>query len=220
MMQVADCWQAPQAVAALSSVLCKLQPDLIPAAAVFALPLGLQSSPSFAALKTLAATSLLLTFGSATAIATDAPLLDRFLSLPHTAVLELLQSDKLETDAEATVLLLLSDWCCGTKGAACSEEELQQLNAFIRYSRLSTPYLTELCQHLHTPLLTVEQRMELLHMRALPEAARERSVVLRFTKNPDTWYQPCRPSSAAVKRQVAARITLRLSETERPSCTS
>ncbi|MEW5305838.1 MAG: hypothetical protein WDW36_008353 [Sanguina aurantia] len=161
MMKVADRWQAPQALASFSTVLCKLQPDDFPIAETFSLPAGLQVSPGFAAVKACARDSLMSLFGSAAAVATKPALLLRFLCLPLLAVFELLGSDALCTDAEATVLLLLSEWIVSENGMACCEEELQQLNGCIRYGRLSAPYLTELCSSLHTPPLTHPQQMEL-----------------------------------------------------------
>ncbi|MEW5308183.1 MAG: hypothetical protein WDW38_000160 [Sanguina aurantia] len=50
------------------------------------------------------------------------------LQMMKTAVFELLRSDALCTDAEATVLLLLSEWIVSENGMACCEEDLQQLN--------------------------------------------------------------------------------------------
>lgn len=133
-------------------------------------------------------------FCDARAIATTPALLGSFLSFPHHAVLSLLNSDTMLTDAEATVLLLLSEWCHGDRGKACTKEELQELNACIRYSRLSMPYLTELCTHLHTPLLTLEERMELLHFDSLSEYLQGAILQNGSHINPSGWYLPRRKS--------------------------
>lgn len=154
-------------------MLCKLQPGLFPTAEAYSLPVGLQPSPAFSDVRKHAQTSLLAEFGDAVAVATGRRLLLKFLSLPHTAVLVLLRSKTLTTDAEATVLLLLSEWCCGPNSQNCTDAELQQLSDSIRYGRLSIPYLTELCEHLHTPPLTTKQRMELLHFHSLSEQSQK-----------------------------------------------
>ncbi|MEW5305846.1 MAG: hypothetical protein WDW36_008361 [Sanguina aurantia] len=110
MMEVADRWQAPLALTALSSVLCKLQPDLFPTAAAYSLPETLQTAPAFAQVKARALASLLAVFGDAVAVATSHTLVRDFVNLPAAAVHTLLRNDALVTDAEATVLLLLSEW--------------------------------------------------------------------------------------------------------------
>lgn len=193
MVQVADRWQATLALTAISAILCKLEPDLFPIAEAYSL---LQTSAVFAEVKAHAATSLLSVFGNATAVAISQPLLGRFLSLPYTAMHALLQSEELVSDAEATVLLLLSEWCAArTKQAkALSERKLQRLNGCIRYSRLSMPYLTELCETLHTPSLTVKQRMELLYFKSFPEVGQTSITELEIMSNPEGWYLPPRTS--------------------------
>lgn len=84
------------------------------------------------------------------------------------------------------MLLLLSEWCKNTRNANLSEAEYSELNACIRYSRLSTPYLTELCELLSTPSLTIKQRMELLHYRSFPEILRQTLLMCLNSKNPQT----------------------------------
>ncbi|MEW5305839.1 MAG: hypothetical protein WDW36_008354 [Sanguina aurantia] len=191
MMKVADRWQAPLALTALSSVLCKLQPDLFPTAAVYSL---LQTSDAFADIRAHACACLLSTYGDAVAVATGHALLASFLQLPHAAVLELLGSGALVTDAEATVLLLLSEWCYAEANGACSEEDVRSLNGRIRYSRLSPPFLTELCESLATPCLSKLEWMELLHFRLLPPCAQASCVAMQAMSGPGGWYAPHRAS--------------------------
>lgn len=207
---MADRWQAPLALTAISSVLCNLQPDLFPIGAAYTL---LQNSAAFAPVKARASTSLLSIFGDATAVATSPPLLGHFLSLPHSAVLVLLQSDRLVTDAEATVLLLLSEWCDGAQGRACSEKQLQKLNRHIRYSRLSKHYLTDLFEGLHTPSLTTKQRMELLHFQSFPEDGQRLLDQLDSLNNPAGWYLPSR-TSASEGGEATLRVTMNIPEAE------
>lgn len=191
--QVADRWQAPQALAGLSAALCSLGSDLFPTALVYALPVALLSSLAFAELKKHAEASLLSVFGDAAAIAVSHGLLEDFLLLPQAGVCTLLQSASLKTDAEVTVLLLLSEWCQGDFGKACTQEELQQLNALVRYSRLSIPYLTELYDSLHSPPLTIKQRLEVLYWRSLSEPSQAINAKLGCLLNPVGWYLPVRP---------------------------
>lgn len=157
---MADRWQAPYALTAISSLLCKLQPDAFPIVAVFSL---LQNSPEFEPIKSYATKSLVAVFGNAHIVATEPALTQQFLLLPHIAVLELLKSDMLLTDAEATVLLLLSEWSNGKLGRACSVNELERLHDHIRYSHVSIPYLTELCESLHGICITYKSTMELFY---------------------------------------------------------
>lgn len=189
--QVADRWQAPLALTALSSVLFKLKPDLFPTAAVYSL---LQTSDAFTDIKAHASSCLLSVYGDAVAVATSHALVTSFLLLPHAAVLELLSSEALVTDAEATVLLLLSEWCYAESNGACSEEDVRSLNECIRYSRLSPPYLTELCESLATPCLSKMERMELLHFRMLPPCAQSSCLHMNALSNPSGWYAPYRRS--------------------------
>lgn len=117
------------------------------------------------------------------------------------------------TDAEATVLLLLSEWCEAEQGKACTEDELAKLNSCIRYSRLSTPYLTELCTSLHSPLLTVEQRMELLYFRSLSQDLQKDVQEMDNLKNQSSWYLPCRPARSDADVD-ALSMTLKIPATE------
>lgn len=94
------------------------------------------------------------------------------------------------------MLLLLSEWCDGAAGRACSDEKLEQLNKCIRYSCLPTPYLTELWKSLHTPLLTYKQRMALLHFKSLPEEGQNVSCNVQREHDPSIkWFESNRGTS-------------------------
>lgn len=154
-------------------------------------------------------------FGDAAAVASSKPLLEQFLCLPHAAVLALLQDETLVTDAEATVLLLLSEWCNGEQGKACTEAELQQLNGCIRYGSLSTPYLTELCTHLHTPSLAMEERMELVFYQTLCAESQTVGLKLHWFKNPGGWYLPRRPTPLSCSDAgTVAKMTLKVTQAD------
>lgn len=211
--QVADRWQAPLALTALSSVLCTLQPDLFPIAAAYSLPETLQTAPAFAQVKARALESLLAVFGDAVAVATSHTLVREFVKLPAAAVQTLLRSDALVTDAEATVLLLLSEWCDGPQGDGCSERKLRQLNSSIRYGRLSAPYLTDLFYSLHTPRLSTAERLELLYFQSLSTQSQAAVIDRGDLRNCAPWYLPRRraPSENPV---TLLPLTLRFSEAE------
>lgn len=157
--------------------------------------------------------SLFFVFGNAKAVATNPQLLRKFLCLPHEAVYELLQSNSLAADAEATVLLLLSDWCNSKMGTACSVEQKIQLNKCIRYSRLSTPFLTEVCQILDFPRLATDERMELMYYRSLPPHAQLMSGRAGSLQNPDGWYLPAR-QTRLLPIESGIHFTLKVSEAE------
>lgn len=194
---------------AISSVLCKLQPDLFPTAAVFSL---LQTSPDFAQIRSHATQSLLSVFGDATAIATSPSLLCQMLLLPHAAMCELLKSDSLTTDAEATVLVLLCEWCGGALGMTCTLCQHEQLHGCIRYSRVSNPYLTDLCEVIPMLHLSTRQRMELLYFRSLPHNIQERPGGISPLHNPRSWYLPERPMTSPHANLL--ELTLRVSVAE------
>lgn len=212
-MQVADRWQAPRALSAIRGALCLLQPVEFPIAAVYSLPQGLQTSPAFVTITAKAETCLLAVFGDATIVAASRALVGRFVSLPHAAILALLHSKALVTDAEATMLLLFSEWCNADIGKACTETELQQLNACIRYSRLSTPYLSDtvLYKTLHTPTLTTEQRMEVLHFKTLLVASQSFRCKSNDMISPPSWYLAARSTPP---RRPLGKVTFSLKVSE------
>lgn len=193
-IQVADLWQADETAAAASKALC-CRIDSFPLCSVYSLPEGLAVSETFHNLFAVAKRILFNRFGNARTVIDTPRLLLCFLDLPFTALYTLLHSAELVADAEASVLLLFSGWCEGAAGMACSEEQLQQLNAGIRYSRLSNPYLTELCHNLHSPRLTHKQLMELWHFRSIPRHLNPHKIC--DLEGPPGWYLPQRPASPA-----------------------
>lgn len=186
--------QATKTTAIASTALCS-RASCFPLSQVYSLPAGLLTSAAFTDLMAAASKVLLLRFGNARDIVDSPTLLQQFLSLPFAAVETLFLSPELATDAEDTILLLFSSWCLEEPGKSCSEEQLLALTATIRYSRLSSAYLTELCRSLACPQLTHNQLMELLHVRG--DTTGRQLVVLKGygQVGHDTWYLPCRPSS-------------------------
>ncbi|MEW5308221.1 MAG: hypothetical protein WDW38_000196 [Sanguina aurantia] len=164
---VADLSQARGPAHAASKILCNLPPSSFPLTSVYTLPPGLKTSPLFSAVLTAAEESLLATFGNALNIITSPALLQQFNLLPQPAVLALLQSDQLMADTEASVLLLVDSWCTEVDDKDCSDDQETELVGSIRYSRLPSPYLTDLCDFLILPDLSGMQLKELWAFRSL-----------------------------------------------------
>ncbi len=78
--------------------------------------------------------------GDAVRIANDEELLVTWFSLPASALEELLQSDHLSTDDEATVVALAEMWVAG-QGSAATEDEIARVRAQLRLVNCSTSYL-------------------------------------------------------------------------------
>lgn len=188
--QVADLWQATGAAEAASRSLCHKK-SVFPIAAAYTLPSVLKASSAFALVMAAAEKALLAAFGYARDIITTFDTLQQFLLLPQPALLALLQSSKLTTDTEDSVLLLVSSWLAEPTGKACSVEQIEELHHSIRYGRLSRPYLTEIGDTFHLPQLTRKQLAELWAFCSLASDvwwSKEKS------HNPSAWYLPARPT--------------------------
>lgn len=141
--QIADTWQANGLLTATANKLLGMDATLFPLSACFSLPPVLKAATAFASVMAHAEEILLATFGNAQHVITTPALLHSLLSLPLPALFTLLNSPKLETDSEESVLLLVSGWCGEPTGQACSAEQIYELHSLIRYSRLSPPYLSK-----------------------------------------------------------------------------
>lgn len=185
--------------------------DTFPIAAVYSLPDFWRASCTFSAVAAAAHTSLLLTFGNAPCIINSPQLLERFFLLPHTAVLALLQSAELATDAEESVLLLVSGWCEEPMGQACSAAQVGALNNEIRYSRLSCTFLTNICDLLALPQLKREQILELWQFCShFQDSFPEHTGVM----NPAPWYQPRRKTLASHDTGIQMRLSVSVAALE------
>lgn len=196
-------WQAHGLLAIATRKVLQLPRDAseFPIAAVYSLPDTLKSSPAFSSVMAAAETSLLKTFNNARRIVNTLPLLRQFLSLSQPALLSLLQSSKLRTDCEETVLLLLSCWCCNPMSKACTPQQLGELNLAIRYGQLSVPYLTGLCESLELPKLFPEQLVELWVFRNIPSEEQE-GWTQQPRCNPASWYLPLRTCVTAYETGI------------------
>lgn len=172
----------------------------------------LQASRAFKSVMAAAEAALLAIFGNTRDIIASPALLKKFLALPQPALLALLQSPTFATDAEASVLLLVSTWIKGSVGVDCSAEDTLALNSEIRYSRLSRPYLTDLCDSLVLPDLTRGELRELWAYTTLPPE-NQKDWADTDKLNPVQWYLPARPRVTGVN-SVAAKLTLDVTEAD------
>lgn len=182
---------------------------MFPVAAAYSLPPGLQASTDFSTIMAHAELSLLATFGDALHIIRSPVLLQHFLSLPQPCLLALLQSPGLTTDSEESVLLLLSSWLEQPVGQLCSTEQVLELNSLIRYSRLSRPYLTGLCDSLQLPQLT---RAQLLELSAFCSLRTEQFWGTETHNNPQGWYSQPRPTPTP--HESGVRLSMVVAEAE------
>lgn len=177
---------------------------------MYTLPAVLQTSRAFTAVMAAAEIALVTIFSNTRDIIASPALLKRFLELPQPALLALLRSSKFATDAEASVLLLVSTWSTYDGNDGCSEEGVTALNNEIRYSRLSRPYLTDLCDCLSLHDLTRTELRELWAYSSL--SAENRKDWTKHPKlNPVQWYLPARPRVTSVNA-VAAKLMLDVTE--------
>lgn len=202
--QVADLWQAHSPAATASKMLC-LRTEHFPVSECYSLPPGSTASTVFSDVMAAAEASLLAEFGDACAIVKSPALAERFLSLPQPAMLALLQSPELKTDAEATVLLLLNSWTEEPAGMACCAEQVDELYAWVRYSRISRPFLAGLCDLGQAPQLKPKQLLELWEFCSLPS---ETMWVTDAQHNPAGWYLPKRPIPPAHESRVQLQLVV------------
>lgn len=206
---MADGWQAQSLLATTARKLLSLDTSAFPISLAFSLPPALKESTAFAAIMARAEVSLLAMFGNAIDIIRSPTLLQQFLALPQPVLVAWLTSPKLTTDAEESVLLLVSGWCAEPAGKACSPEQINELHSLIRYSRLSTPYLSGLCDSLQLPQLTRTELMELWRFRTLYA---ESYWVDQGSSNSPQWYLPQRPTPALHIPGVQLKLEITVSE--------
>lgn len=201
---------APGCLDALFEALAALPSSavsLADAAAIFRTPPGLRNAPGFAAVLKTAGGVLLQRFGDVFELLSSPALVAQLLLLPQAALLYLLSSNALLTDCEDSVLVMVSWWLEGVVGRGCSEEDVTQLRAKIRYSRLSSTYLVQVLRRLPRLRPTERQLLELLGYQAL-----KATLVLDYFKDagdglmPDGWLKPCRTPSDRSNNSVTTSL--------------
>lgn len=164
----------------------------------------LKTSSTFSAVVAAAETSLLGTFANTCEIIASPALLLHFLSMPHPAILGLLQSPKLAGDGEESVLLLVRSWLEGPVGQICSAGQVEALRKEVRYGLLSLFHLASCCESHRMLPLTSEQLMELWEHRTNGTNC---SWERQLHSNPKHWYLPSRTQSTPSKTGIALRLT-------------
>ncbi|MEW5320434.1 MAG: hypothetical protein WDW38_011509 [Sanguina aurantia] len=158
MIKVADRWDVPACIKACQASLLALSNFKFPISTVFSLSSTFCPSLAISELLAEAGIRLLNLFGDAPSVMRHPAKLKKLKRLPQSAMLALLLSDKLTTDAEATVLQLLLAWYTCNK-SSCDEDELEELKAGVRYSRLTPAYLCGMLPLLPEPefAVTIEE---------------------------------------------------------------
>lgn len=159
-MQVADRWDVSSCIKACKEALFALADSRFPINAVFLLPATFCLSPAIDELLTEAKVHLLNIFGNAPAVLRSKSKLQRLQRLPASAMLALLSSDALTTDAEASVLLLLRSWHESNQ-LECSKEQLFTLKKAVRYSWLARAYICNMLPLMPGFGVTLQQASEL-----------------------------------------------------------
>lgn len=177
--QVADRWLAVECVKACTDTLCNLSDLQFPLATLFTSASALLYSKSLVdELITEATARLLFTFGDALSVMRNVDKIHELIELPHGAMLALLESVRLETDSETTLLLLLQAWIDGNR-ENCDREQWMKLGKQIRYSKIPTAYLSMILPNMPDLCISLDQRND-LHM------------LLMTQHDPESW-GCCRP---------------------------
>lgn len=125
----------------------------------------------------------------------------------------LFNSPEFVTDSESSVLLLYCNWCEGSAGKSCSEEQLAKLNGAIRYARIPPSFLTQMGDSLSSPHLSRTQLLELWCFQSFPELLQPQAVPADHPT--PGWFLPSRAYSpigriAVLKLAITAADLARL----------
>ncbi len=135
----------------------------------------------------------LLGGGDAVRIANDPQLLQLWYSLPAAALEELLPSDHLSTDDEATVVLLVEMWVAA-KGSAVTEADKARVRRQLRLVNCSTSYLFDVLPKL--PWLGAQQAAFLARCRMTDRSKwQQHGSQMGGYDTSSPWYSQPRPQS-------------------------
>ncbi|MEW5318537.1 MAG: hypothetical protein WDW38_009753 [Sanguina aurantia] len=229
LLMVADRWVVPRCVTACCTALAALPSTSLTLEDVLAIyspgqgpiPASLLTSREFQPVLEAALAELLQLFGDVPTIVASPTLTQQLLQLPRAALLALLGSNKLTTDCEDNVLMLLSWWLeerehedesDSSEGEGLEEEEgegeeeeeeeevessVLELMSTIRYSRLSSTYMFQAWTWLVRLKPSEEQLLELHHFRSLPAEYAQVFSSDQTLECPASWFKPQRPLSPA-----------------------
>lgn len=156
--QVADRWCIAPCVEACEDAILLRGPLDFPISAMFSLPAAV--CPAAERIMKQSTVFLLKLFRDLPMVLNSPKDLECFIRLPVRALLALFHSENLNTDNEATVVVLLNIWLA-TNGNKCSSEERLALNIMVRFGFLSTSFVCTALPHMPSLLLTPEQSSEI-----------------------------------------------------------
>lgn len=201
--QVADRWLVPPCVEACFSKLTTIARGCLTmedALAVYCfgrgpLPPSVSGAPTFQPILKAADAILMQHFGDIPNTTSSSMLTEGFLALPHAAVLALLSSEKLLSDCEDSVFMLLSWWLEGEQGVNCPECMVTELRDTIRFSRLSSSYLAQALPLVPKLCPTAAQLADLHQFRSYSADYAALYAKLDTTPCPSAWYKTRRPTT-------------------------
>lgn len=159
--QVADRWVVQSCVEACEAAILFSGPLDFPINGMFLLPTMFAESQVASRIMKQAVTYLMKLYKDLRMILGSPQDLESFKRLPAQAVLTLFHSENLNTDSEATVVVLLSIWFAGN-GDNCNSEMHSALNRMVRYGFLSPSFVCTALPHMPNLQLTQEQISELV----------------------------------------------------------
>lgn len=197
-MQICERWLATGCISAINAALGSLPTaslTLLDATELFLSSAQLRQSLAFAPMLDAAGDILLTEYGNVVMVLGSPALTLQALQLPQPALLYLLNSDKLVTDHEDSVLVLACWWLEGPVGKWCSTEEVEELKGAIRYSRLSSTYLVQVLHQLPRLRPTEVHLLELLGFQAVDKVhAAQYFQSAKPGSVPAGWLKPARAS--------------------------
>lgn len=174
------------------------------------IPPSITDNAEFKPVMAAALAKLLQLFGDVPTVVKSPILTKQLLQLPRSALLALLGSDKLTSDCEDSVLMLLSWWLEEQREQRKEEEDeeegeeededLDELMGVIRYSRLSSTHLAQALP-LIPDLCPSEVQLAALHQfRSLSKPFAAVHQELKQSVCPAGWFKPVRPLGPSSKQ--------------------
>ncbi|MEW5304693.1 MAG: hypothetical protein WDW36_007286 [Sanguina aurantia] len=182
------------------------------------IPPSITDNAEFKPVMAAAWAKLLELFGDVPTVIASPALTKQLLQLPRSALVALLGSDKLTSDCEDSVLMLLSWWLekqrAQRKEEAGSEEgeeggdeegeeeDLEGLMGGIRYSRLSSTHLAQALPLIPDLCPSGVQLAALHQFRALSKPFAALHAKLKQSVCPAGWFKPARPPGPSSKQMT------------------
>lgn len=198
---------------------------------MYSLPQGallpsISDSADFEPVLKLARLKVLELFGDIPTIIASPALTAQMLQLPHLALLALLSNEKLTTDSEDSVLMLLSWWLYrdfeidgddedrnDKRHGRCDQDALYWLMSTIRYSHISSVYLADGIPRVLDLQLSDVQLAELHYLRSLT-AAHAALYLEEEHKSSNEWFRPPRPVCTPNNTTSSVSLSLDISRAQ------